>query len=138
MGKPQDRLEENDGTGDSAFADTNQTVTRVISLSFFVAAHNPSELATIYYNLDLLREAVVALSDRRTYSFKLGNLFDLSEVMILDINTTWDTEYAFDLTEKVPFILEVSLTIEPSSALSGYALGYKGQALTSPLGVQNV
>ena len=115
------------GTGDVEGGPKQNPITREISLGLIVAARNAEELSTIYKTLESYRKLLATIKDDRgTTKLTVGNLVKNQSVYPVSMSTTWDTEYTFDLTEKVPYALNIDLEFVVETVRINYSLGYKG------------
>ena len=116
------------GTGNLEKGAKQSPVTRQISLGLIVSARNAEELSTIYKTLEKYRSMIATPSDRRGRTkLTVGNFLNNLDIYPTTIETGWDTEYTFDLTEKVPYTLNIDLEFLVEKASSRhYSLGYKG------------
>ena len=115
------------GTGDVEGGPKQNPITREISLGLIVAARNAEELSTIYKTLESYRKLLATIKDDRGITkLTVGNLVKNQSVYPVSMSTTWDTEYTFDLTEKVPYALNIDLEFIVETVRINYSLGYKG------------
>jgi len=116
------------GTGNLEKGAKQNPITRQISLGLIVSARNAEELSTIYKTLEKYRSMIATPSDRRGRTkLTVGNFLNNLDIYPTTIETGWDTEYTFDLTEKVPYTLNIDLEFLVEKASSRhYSLGYKG------------
>jgi hypothetical protein len=56
----------------------------------------------------------------------LGNLVNNLECYLISINTNWDTEFVFDMDNKVPYVLEIDLDFTIPEVSLNYDLAYRG------------
>jgi hypothetical protein len=115
------------GFGDEEEGATQSPITRTVAVSLTVAARNPEELAYIYDNLDKLRyiTSVANFASERS-RLTLGNLVNNLECYLISINTNWDTEFVFDMDNKVPYVLEIDLDFTIPEVSLNYDLAYRG------------
>ena len=115
------------GTGEAEGGPKQNPITREISLGLIVAARNAEELSTIYKTLESYRKLLATIKDDRGRTkLTVGNLVKNQSVYPVSMSTTWDTEYTFDLTEKVPYALNIDLEFIVETVGINYSLGYKG------------
>jgi hypothetical protein len=115
------------GFGDEEEGATQSPITRTVAVSLTVAARNPEELAYIYDNLDKLRyiTSVANFASERS-RLTLGNLVNNLECYLISINTNWDTEFVFDMDNKVPYVLEIDMDFTIPEVSLNYDLAYRG------------
>jgi len=121
-------LEDGGGSGENERSAAQFPVTRQISLGLIVSARNAEELSTIYKTLETYRRMIATPTDRRGRTrLTVGNFINNLDVYPIGIETGWDTEYTFDLDEKVPYTLNIDLEfIVEKVSTRQYSLGYKG------------
>lgn len=115
------------GFGDEEEGATQSPITRAVAISIIVAARNPKELAYIYDTLDKLRyiTSVANFASERS-KLTLGNLFNNLDCYLISINTSWDTEFAFDMDNKVPYVLEIDMDFTIPEVSLNYDFEYRG------------
>lgn len=121
-------LDDTGGSGEMERGAKQSPITRQISLGLIVSARNAEELSTIYKTLETYRRMISTPADKRGRTkLTVGNFINNLDIYPTTIETGWDTEYTFDLTEKVPYTLNIDLEflVEKVSTRQ-YSLGYKG------------
>lgn len=121
-------LDDTGGSGEMERSAAQSPITRQISLGLIVSARNAEELSTIYKTLETYRRMIATPADRRGRTkLTVGNFINDLDVYPIGIETGWDTEYTFDLDEKVPYTLNIDLDfIVEKVSTRQYSLGYKG------------
>ena len=121
-------LDDTGGSGEMERSAAQSPITRQIQLGLIVSARNAEELSTIYKTLETYRRMIATPADRRGRTkLTVGNFINDLDVYPIGIETGWDTEYTFDLDEKVPYTLNIDLDfIVEKVSTRQYSLGYKG------------
>jgi len=121
-------LDDTGGSGEMERSAAQSPITRQISLGLIVSARNADELSTIYKTLETYRRMIATPADNRGRTkLTVGNFINNLDVYPIGIETGWDTEYTFDLDEKVPYTLNIDLDfIVEKVSTRQYSLGYKG------------
>ena len=121
-------LDDTGGSGEMERGAKQSPITRQISLGLIVSARNAEELSTIYKTLETYRRMISTPADKRGRTkLTVGNFINNLDIYPTTIETGWDTEYTFDLTEKVPYTLNIDLEfIVEKVSTRQYSLGYKG------------